>query len=303
VGTALCDHSLDNYAFFDPNLGCTKLHHNPAPFIRGFMPLTTGEHIEKNIGEFDFIEAYSERFFIKDENSRLRRIAQDKPLVLHGLDLSIGSPEIIDEDYLDKLEIIIKETNCHWFSDHISLTKIDNIEVGHLMPISFNEENIDLIASKVKALQKRIDKPFLLENITYYYKIPNSDIGEAEFITQILESADCGMLLDLNNLYLNSLNHGYDPYTYLKKIPLERVVEIHLAGGSYKENMHVDTHANAISKDVWELFDFVAKTVPFRGVIIERDSNFEPFSEIIEEVRFARSIMNKYRVNQSKVMV
>lgn len=262
-----------------------------------------GDQIEKNIGEFDFIEAYTERFFIKDDNSRLRRLIKEKPLVLHGLDLSIGSPEPIDESYCDKLETIIKETNCHWFSDHISLTRVDNVEVGHLMPISFNEENIDLIVSKVKILQRRINKPFLLENITYYYKIPNSDICEAEFITQILERADCGMLLDLNNLYLNSLNHGYDPYIYLKNIPLERVVEIHLAGGSYKENMHVDTHANAISKNVWKLFEFAAKSIPFRGVIVERDANFEPFSEIIEEVRFAKSIMNKYKIKQPKTMV
>lgn len=262
-----------------------------------------GEQIENNLHEFDFIEAYSERFFIKDDNSRLRRIIKNKPLVLHGLDLSIGSPEAIDEGYCDKLETIIKETNCHWFSDHISLTRVDNIEVGHLMPISFNEENIDLIVSKVNALQRRIKKPFLLENITYYYKIPNSDIGEAEFVTQILEKADCGMLLDLNNLYLNSLNHNYDPYEYLKKLPLDRVVEIHLAGGSYKENMHVDTHANSISKEVWELFDYVAKTVPFRGVVIERDANFEPFSSIIDEVQFAKDILRKYKIEKARIML
>ena len=254
-----------------------------------------GEKIEENINVFDFIEAYSERFFIKDDNSRLRRIIKDKPLVLHGLDLSIGSPENINEEYCDKLESIINETQCHWFSDHISLTRVDGIEVGHLMPISFSEENIELIVTKVKALKKRVSRPFLLENITYYYKIPHSDRDEADFIAQILERADCGMLLDLNNLYLNALNHNYDPYDYLKKLPLERVVEIHLAGASFKENMHVDTHANAISKPVWDLFDYVARTVPFRGVIIERDANFEPFSGIIEEVNLARSIMKKYR--------
>lgn len=262
-----------------------------------------GEQIEKNIEIFDFIEAYSERFFIRDENSLLSRIIKNKPLVLHGLDLSVGTPERIDEGYCNKLETVINETNCHWFSDHISLTKIENIEVGHLMPISFNEENIELIVSKVKSLTKRISKPFLLENITYYYKIPNSNIAEEDFITQILNRADCGMLLDLNNLYLNSLNHCYDPYEFLNKLPLERVVEIHLAGGSYKENMHVDTHANAISKEVWELFDYVAKFVPFRGVVIERDANFEPFSGIIEEVKFAKSILKKYRVDQANMML
>lgn len=262
-----------------------------------------GEQIEKNIEKFDFIEAYSERFFIRDEYSLLSRIIKSKPLVLHGLDLSIGTPEEIDEEYCTKLETVINETNCHWFSDHISLTKIEDIEVGHLMPISFNEENIELIVSKVKSLTKRISKPFLLENITYYYKIPNLSMEEEDFITQILNRADCGMLLDLNNLYLNSLNHNYDPHEFLKKLPLDRVVEIHLAGSSYKENMHVDTHANYISKEVWSLFDYVAKTVPFRGVVIERDANFEPFSGIIDEVKFAKEILKKYRVYQSKMML
>lgn len=262
-----------------------------------------GEQIEQNLDLFDFIEAYSERFFIREQNSRLKRLISKKPLVLHGLDLSIGTPEELNESYCAKLETVINETNCHWYSDHISLTKIDNIEVGHLMPISFNEENIDLIVSKVKSLTQRIACPFLLENITYYYTIPNSSMDEAEFLSQILSQANCGMLLDLNNLYLNSLNHNYDPYEFLSKLPLERVVEIHLAGGSFKENMHVDTHANAISKEVWKLFDYAARTIPFRGVVIERDANFEPFSDIIEEVQFARSIMRKYRVEQAKVMM
>lgn len=262
-----------------------------------------GPQIAKNIDVFDFIEAYSERFFIRDENSMLNHIIKNKPLVLHGLDLSLGSPEKIDEVYCKKLQAVIKETNCHWFSDHISLTKIDNIEVGHLMPICFNEENIELITSKVHALMKITEKPFLLENITYYYEIPHSNLGEAEFITQIIQRSNCGMLLDLNNLYLNSLNHKYDPYEFLSKIPLEHVVEIHLAGGSFKENMHVDTHANAISKEVWELFDYVAKFVPFRGVVIERDANFEPFSGIVDEIHLARSIMQKHRVSKAKIML
>jgi uncharacterized protein (UPF0276 family) len=262
-----------------------------------------GEHIEQNINLFDFIEAYSERFFIREHNSRLKRLISNKPLVLHGLDLSIGTPDALDEPYCTKLEMVINETNCHWYSDHISLTKIDNIEVGHLMPISFNEENIELIVSKVKSLTQRIACPFLLENITYYYTVPNSSMDEAEFLFKILSQADCGMLLDLNNLYLNSLNHNYDPYEFLSKLPLERVVEIHLAGGSFKENMHVDTHANAISKEVWKLFDYVARTVPFRGVVIERDANFEPFSEILEEVQFARSIMRKYRAEKARILL
>lgn len=256
-----------------------------------------GEQIEKNLDTFDFIEAYSERFFIRDENSRLKRIVKNKPLVLHGLDLSLGSPENLDENYCNKLGAVIIENNCEWFSDHISLTKIGGIEVGHLMPIGFTEENVDLIVSKISSLLKLVGKPFLLENITYYYEIPGSDLQELEFISKIITQADCGMLLDLNNLHLNSLNHNYDPYDFVNNLPLERIVEIHLAGGSFKENMYVDTHANAISKDVWKLFEYVVKKTPFRGVVIERDANFEPFSEIIDEVNFAKEIIKRNKMN------
>lgn len=259
---------------------------------------TIAQQIDNNIHVFDFIEAFSERFFINEPTSSLRRLISQLPLVLHGLDLSLGSPENLDESYCAKLETVIRETNCHWYSDHLSLTRINTIEVGHLMPIGFNEENIELIVSKIKYLTQRIACPFLLENIAYYYLIPNSTMDEVEFISKILSAVDCGMVLDLNNLYLNSLNHGYDAYEFLARLPLERVVEIHLAGGSFKENMHVDTHDSAITKEVWALFDYAARTIPFRGVVIERDANFEPFAKIIEEVQCARGIMQKYRVKK-----
>ncbi|MCW8386879.1 DUF692 domain-containing protein [Fluoribacter dumoffii] len=261
-----------------------------------------GEHILNHIESFDFIEAYTERFFIREQNSKLKEILKHKPLVLHGLDLSLGSPDPIDVPYFEKLEQIINETPCHWYSDHISLTKIEQVEVGHLMPVSFDEQNIELIVSKIKTLNERIQKPFLLENITYYYQIPSSNMTEYDFISKILNEAECGMLLDLNNLYLNALNHNYDPYDFLKKIPTERVVEIHLAGGSFKENMHVDTHANSIANEVWKLFEYATRTIPFRGVIIERDANFEPFSDLVDEATRAKSIIKKYK-QPSKVLM
>jgi len=261
-----------------------------------------GQQILNHLEDFDFIEAYTERFFIREQNSKLKEILEHKPVVLHGLDLSLGSPEPIDRTYFEKLEQVINETPCHWYSDHISLTKIEQIEVGHLMPISFDEQNIETMVSKIQTLNQTIKKPFLLENITYYYQIPSSNMKEHEFISKILNEAECGMLLDLNNLYLNSLNHKYDPYEFLKNIPTERVVEIHLAGGSFKENMHVDTHANAIANEVWKLFEYAARTIPFRGVIIERDANFEPFSGIVDEARRAKSIIKKYKQSSKGLM-
>jgi uncharacterized protein (UPF0276 family) len=251
-----------------------------------------GKDILENIAEIDFLEVYTEKFFIKNEDPIVEAIIAKIPLVLHGLDLSIGSNKPLDMKYYEKLSSSFKEINFEWFSDHISLTE-EEVEVGHLMPVQFSEVVLNNITTKVKMMKQLTSKPFLLENITYYYPIPGSEYSEDEFITRILEQSDCGMLLDLNNLYINAKNLSYDPYEFLHKIPLERVVEIHLAGGSFKEGMLVDTHANPIRDEVWKLLDYTCKVAPFKGVIIERDANLKDFNDLIDEVKIAKNILAK----------
>lgn len=249
--------------------------------------------ILENIDKIDLIEVFTEKFFIKDDGKILNEITSRVPTILHGLDMSIGSSDILDQEYLSNLKIALNSTNFEWFSDHISLTKQDNIELGHLMPVQFSEESVDNIVEKAKYIANLTKKPFLLENITYYYSIPGSELKEDDFIKTILEKSDCGMLLDVNNLYINSVNHGYDPKLFLQNIPLDRVVEIHMAGGSYKYNMLIDTHANAIAKEVWDLFDYVVSITPVNGVIIERDSNLPNYTDLLSEVEIARNILRK----------
>jgi uncharacterized protein (UPF0276 family) len=252
-----------------------------------------GEDILRNISQIDFIEVFTEKFFVKENDETLSKILKNIPLVLHGLDLSIGSSGPVKMEYLEKLRSLFNEINFEWFSDHVSLTHENNFEVGHLMPVQFSEENVFEISTKAKKVASLTSTPFLLENITYYYPIPGQSMSEEDFIAEILESADCGMLLDVNNLYINSQNHGYDPITFLNKIPVERVVEIHIAGGSFKHGMLVDTHANPVSNKVWNLFDEVCQRVPFNGVIIERDSNLDKLEDLIGEVNIAKKIMKK----------
>lgn len=247
--------------------------------------------ILKNVGRIDFIEVFTEKFFIKENNETLDQILERIPLVLHGLDLSIGSVGPVKKDYLEKLKHLLTGIHFEWFSDHISLTHENDFEVGHLMPVQFSEEKAFSIAAKAKEIAALTERPFLLENITYYYPIPGQTMREENFITNILESADCGMLLDVNNLYINSKNHHYDPIVFLSNIPAERVVEIHIAGGSFKHGMLVDTHANPVSVEVWKLFDEVCRRIPFNGVIIERDSNLSKLEDLIDEVNIAKSIM------------
>ncbi len=251
--------------------------------------------IWKEIDKIDFLEVYTEKFFIKDDDPLLQKIITQVPLVLHGLDLSIGSTETIDADYQRKITHVLNEQKYEWFSDHLSLTQQSGVEVGHLMPIQFSEAVVETVVDKIKIIASLSKQPFLLENITYYYPIPGGDLTETQFISTILEKADCGMLLDVNNLYINSINHRYDPREYLKQIPLDRVVELHVAGGSYKFDMLVDTHANAVWKEVWELLDDVLKITPAKGIIIERDANLNHYRELLDEVEIARGIFNKRR--------
>lgn len=249
-----------------------------------------GKDILKNIEEIDFLEVYTEKFFIKEDDKVIEEIIQKIPIVLHGLDLSIGSSEKVDETYLAGLENVMKEQNFEWFSDHISLTKHGDTEVGHLMPVQFSEEIAFNIIEKVNLVSKLTKKPFLLENITYYYEIPGGSMKEHEFLSCIIENSDAGLLLDVNNLYINSVNHKYNPLDFLKKIPLERVVEIHVAGGSRKFNMIIDTHANPVWKEVWELLSYVLKRTSPNGIIIERDANLNNYQELLDEVRMAKEI-------------
>ncbi len=272
----------------NPGVGINFHHHFAGDILR-------------NIDQIDFIEVFTEKFFIKENDETLSKILENIPLVLHGLDLSIGSTGPLKIEYLDNLRSLLAGINFEWFSDHISLTHENNFEVGHLMPVQFSEENVSKISIKAKEVASLTDRPFLLENITYYYPIPGQSMAEESFISSILESADCGMLLDVNNLYINSKNHGYDPIKFLSKIPVDRVVEIHIAGGSFKHGMLVDTHANSVSTEVWDLFDEVCNRVPFNGVIIERDSNLDRLEDLIDEVNIAKKIMKNNGIYKSNI--
>lgn len=249
--------------------------------------------ILKNIAAIDLLEIYTEKFFIHNNDAIFTEIINKIPIVLHGLDLSLGSLEDLDNQYLESFKQNTHDLSYLWFSDHLSMTKIDGYEVGHLMPVVFNEIMVHNVVKKINEIKKLSPQPFLLENITYYYRIPGTVLEEPDFIQQILIGADCGMLLDLNNLIINSRNHHYCPYEFLKQIPLDRVQEIHVAGGSYKFGMHVDTHANAVSSEVWGLFDHICKISSFKGVIVERDANLDNYQALLKEVEIAKAILQR----------
>jgi uncharacterized protein (UPF0276 family) len=255
------------------------------------------DNLIRHLDHFDFIEIGTERFFIDKQNPHLATIMKSKPVVLHGLTLSLGTQnQAISELYLKNLTETLSTVNCAWFSEHIAVTSINGVELRSLMPVEFTASAVERIAHNVKKIKAVANKPFLLENITYYYAMPMSEMSEANFISQIASKADCGLLLDLNNLYVNAFNHQYDPYEFIHSLPLDRIVEIHLAGCDYMQDMLIDTHASAIRKDVLNLFDYLCRKTPINGVVIERDARLNHFSDLINEVQVVRDILRKNKL-------
>lgn len=252
------------------------------------------QDIFQYLDKIDFIEVNTERFFVSQNNENLTHIINSIPVVLHGLTLSIGtSDQDTSLSYFRNLSRTIEKTDCKWFSEHIAVTNVNGIEIRSLMPVEFTQERVDEIVRKTKEIMNVSKKPFLLENITYYYSMPTSNMTELSFIKKIVEDANCGILLDLNNLYVNSINHKYDPYEFLNQLPLERVVEVHLAGCDYIHEMLVDTHASSVRKEVLSLFQYLCKKTQINGVVIERDAKLNNFSDLINEVEIVRNILNK----------
>lgn len=250
----------------------------------------SADGIVNNLNHLDFVEINTERFFTDNKNENISKIINSLPVVLHGLTLSVGADQVVDKSYLDKLQKVFSSVNCEWFSEHIGMTNINGLEMRSLMPVEFNEESVGRVVNKVNQITKVSNKPFLLENISYYYTMPGTTMSEVRFIREIVTRADCGLLLDLNNLYVNSVNHCYDPYDFLHNIPLERVVEVHLAGCDYMYDMLIDTHASHTRKEVLSLFEYVCKRTNINGVVIERDAKLDDFSKLMEEVSLVRDI-------------
>lgn len=224
-----------------------------------------------------------------------RSYTEQHDFVCHGLSLSIGSPAPLDEAFLHKLKRFLKEHDVRLYSEHLSYCSDD----GHLydlMPIPFTEEAIHYVAERIRRVQDILEQPIAMENVSYY-AAPGKQMEEIEFLNAVLEEADCQLLLDVNNIYVNSINHHYDPHEFLKAIPSERIAYIHIAGHyDEAEDLKVDTHGADVIDPVWDLLD---KTYEMYGIIptlLERDFNIPPIPELLREIDTIHAFQNKWRV-------
>jgi uncharacterized protein (UPF0276 family) len=252
--------------------------------------------------QIDWCEVISEHFInvLPEKLDHIEKISTVLPVVPHGIDLSIGTDIPIEQEYLDGLANLVETVNAPWFTDHLCFTRAPGYNIGQLTPLRFSDEVVELVVRKSREVTSRIRRPFLLENITYYFKIPGGEMTEPEFITQILEQADIGMLLDVCNLYFNAVNHGYDPYQFLREIPLDRVVQLHLAGGFNNGKKWIDSHSFPVHEEVFQLTDYIVAHAPVKGILVERDDNYpESFQDLVDELCRARDIFKKHNRNQA----
>jgi uncharacterized protein (UPF0276 family) len=244
----------------------------------------------------DFLEITADHYMdaSPEKVAELDLLASEFPIIPHGLDLSLGSADGIDEDYLSALAEIVARLDPPWWSEHIAFTRAGGVSIGHLAPLPWTREAVDVVVNNVERVQSRIRTPLILENITATMIVPPSEMDEVEFLTAVLDQTGCGLLCDVTNLYTNAVNHRQDLADLLARWPWDRVVQLHFAGGNWHDGTLLDSHSHATPPEIWTVLGAAVAHAPIRGIILERDENLPPFSEMLDELEQARTIGRRH---------
>jgi len=224
----------------------------------------------------------------------LKKVEKKYPVTCHGLSLSLGSPEDLDWEFIKKLKVFLDEHNVEIYSEHLSYTKAANAHLYDLLPIPFREDAIHHVANRIKQVQDFLERKIAIENVSYYTSVA-AEIDEATFINEIVKEANCNLLLDVNNVYVNAFNHNYDAKEFLNKMPLDKVAYIHMAGHErVAPDLIIDTHGEAIIDPVYDLFEWTIQKMNPVPVLLERDFNFPEMKELQHELESLEKICKKH---------
>jgi len=238
-------------------------------------------------GKIAFVELSPENFMHRGGGipRRLTKVCERHPLITHGLTMGLGGTDPFDDDYFSTLRAFLDAHDSPWHSDHLCFAGLDGALLHDLLPIPFTTAVAKRVAGRIIEARDRLECPLAIENISWYAQLGHAETDEAAFITEILERADCGLLLDVNNIFVNGLNHGSDPYAFLRNIPLDRVWQMHVAGHErYESGVVIDTHGETVKDEVYELMAWVIERVGPKPVLLERDTSIPPLAELLDEV-------------------
>ncbi|MCI0462276.1 MAG: DUF692 domain-containing protein [Gemmataceae bacterium] len=250
-------------------------------------------HILRHSPQVDWFEIISENFMDSGGRPRyvLEQVAERYPVVMHGVSLSIGSTDPLNCDYLKKLKQLAEHVGARWVSDHLCWTGVAGLNAHDLLPIPFNEATLAHVAGRVRIVQDFLERPLVLENPSSYVTFADSTMSEWEFLRRLAEETDCGLLLDVNNVYVSSVNHDFDPVEYLRSVPHERVVQFHLAGHTNCRTHLIDTHDGQVIDPVWELYRLAHRLTGGAATLLEWDAKIPEFPVVHAEVLKARNYM------------
>jgi uncharacterized protein (UPF0276 family) len=240
----------------------------------------------------DWFEIITENYLVPGGKPLyyLDKIRANYPVVMHGVSLSIGSTDPLDKKYLKDVKALADRIDPVWISDHLCWTGVHNYNLHDLLPLPYTQETVKHVSSRILEAQDFLGRQMLIENVSSYVSYANAEMTEWEFLREVAEAADCLILLDINNIFVSSFNHDFNPVTYLQNIPASRVGQHHLAGHTHRGDCIIDTHDEPVIQSVWNLYKEAVQLYGPVSTMIERDDNIPPLTELIAELDIARSI-------------
>jgi uncharacterized protein (UPF0276 family) len=243
----------------------------------------------------DFFEIISENFMVGGGKPRyhLDRVKESYRVVQHGVSLGIGAPEPPSSEYLGRLKALVRHVKPAWVSDHFCWCGTGGAHLHELLPLPYTEEAIDLVSRRARMVQDFLEVRFALENTSSYLTYTSSTMPEWQFVAEVAERADVGLLLDVNNIYVSAYNHGFDPYEFVRRVPHERVVQIHVAGHTEFGTHIVDTHRGQVIDPVWDLYRKAIELTGPVSTLVEWDDEIPPLDTVVAEANKARRIRDE----------
>lgn len=265
----------------------------PAPlgYGLGLRPVYY-EEILSTRPKVDWFEIISENYMVPGGRpiAMLERFRADYPIVMHGVSMSIASCDPLDFDYLRELKALADRIEPAWISDHVAWTGVHGVNLHDLLPIPFTREALDHVVDRIGRVQDFLKRRLVVENASTYVSFRHSEMDESEFVSEMARRADCLLLLDVNNVFVSAFNHGFDAARFLDALPADRVVQFHMAGHTNSGTHRIDTHDQPVCDEVWALYEHARRRFGDVSAMIERDDNFPPFSELLDELQRMRDI-------------
>ncbi len=251
-------------------------------------------HVLETRPKVDWFEAISENFMVAGGRALevLEGVRANYPIAMHGVSMSIGSTDPLNRSYLQQLSDLARRFEPAWISDHLCWTGVGGRNLHDLLPLPYTEEAIGHVVARIRNVQDELERPILIENVSSYMAFADSTMTEWEFISAIANEADCGILLDINNIFVSAFNHRFDANEYIDAVPAERVVQYHLAGHSDHGTYLLDTHDHPVRDEVWTLYERAARRFGAVSALVEWDDNIPEFAELAQTADRARAVFD-----------